>query len=180
MPAIIKYSTQRLMLPALLLVLLAAGCSKKLDITPETFVSPEELYKDEQGAIAGVTGIYRKMMDLNSGDYYFVGIVGTDEGKTSSFVPTWGGYWQHYDGINSYNSLMKCAEPTGAGCLELLVQRHYQCQHRHKIHSNFQCFAKSEGQAYRRSKFLRAVFYFKLVQFFGGVPSPTEVEERQG
>ncbi len=79
---------------------------QKAGYYPETFKSPEDLYKDEQGAIGGVTGIYRKMLELNNGDYYFVGIVGTDEGKTSSFVPTWGGYWQHYDGINSYNKLL--------------------------------------------------------------------------
>src|ERR1044072_6277020 len=100
----IKYFRQCITVSLLFTLLLAAGCSKKLDITPETFVSPEDLYKDEQGAIAGVTGIYWKVLEFNNGDYYFLGIVGTDECKTTSFVPTWGGYWQHYDGINSYRS----------------------------------------------------------------------------
>jgi len=177
MPAIIKYNAQRLMLPALLLVLLAAGCSKKLDITPETFVSPEELYKDEQGAIAGVTGIYRKMMDLNSGDYYFVGIVGTDEGKTSSFVPTWGGYWQHYDGINSYNSLMSAQNQLVQGAWNSLYKGIINANTAIKYIPTSSASQKVKDRLTGEAKFLRAVFYFKLVQFFGGIPLPTEVED---
>ena len=65
----------------------AVGCRKELNITPETFVSPESLYKDENGDVAGLTGVYRKLADWKNSDYYFVGEVGTDEGKTSSFVP---------------------------------------------------------------------------------------------
>lgn len=169
----------RLQLSAIAIVALLAvvGCGKKLEIIPETFVAPEELYASEQGAVSGITGIYRRMMDYCAGDYYFVGIVGTDEGKTSSFVPTWGGYWQHYDGLNSYNNLL--------GAQNNLIQGAWNSLYK-GINNTNQAIRYLPGtatsQAMRdkmmaEAKFFRAVFYFKLVQFFGGVPMPTEVED---
>lgn len=177
MLTIFIFIKQRLTLPVALVTLVITGCSKKLDITPETFVSPEELYKDEQGAASGVTGIYRKLMELNSGDYYFMGVVGTDEGKTSSFVPTWGGYWQHYDGVNSYNSLLSAQND--------LVQGFWNSSYKGIVNANtairyIPLSSASEDVKNRligEAKFLRAVFYFELVQFFGGVPLPTEVQD---
>src|SRR5258705_2451846 len=177
MLTIFIFAKQRFTLLVALVTLVATGCSKKLDITPETFVSPEELYKNEQGAIAGVTGIYRKLMELNSSDYYFIGIVGTDEGKTSSFVPTWGGYWQHYDGINSYNSLLSAQNQ--------LIQGFWNSSYTGIVNANNAIKyipSSSASQAVKNrligeAKFLRAVFYFELVQFFGGVPLPTEVQD---
>lgn len=161
-------------LAATIVALTLPACNKKLDIKPETFVSPETLYKTEEGAIAGVTGIYRKMMELNSGDYYFVGIVGTDEGKTSSFVPTWGGYWQHYDGINSYNSLLTAQNQLVQGMWSSLYKG---IGNANEAIRYIPVSAASQGTKDRligEAKFLRAAFYFKLVQFFGGVPLPTE------
>jgi starch-binding outer membrane protein, SusD/RagB family len=177
MLTIFNFAKQRVALLVALVTFVATGCSKKLDITPETFVSPEELYKDEQGDIAGITGIYRKLMELNNGDYYFVGIVGTDEGKTSSFVPTWGGYWQHYDGLNSYNSLLSAQNQ--------LVQGFWNSSYKGIVNANTAIKyipASSASPAVKNrligeANFLRAVFYFELVQFFGGVPLPTEVQD---
>lgn len=159
------------------ILLTASACSKKLDITPETFVSPEELYKTEQGAVAGVTGIYRKMMELNNGDYYFVGIVGTDEGKTTSFVPTWGGYWQHYDGINSYNSLLTAQNQLVQGAWNALYKGIVNANDAIRYIPSASASQQVKDRLIGEAKFLRAVYYFKLVQFFGGVPMPTEQED---
>ncbi|MET0635156.1 MAG: RagB/SusD family nutrient uptake outer membrane protein [Chitinophagaceae bacterium] len=177
MLTIVNIKKLRLLLTLPLIALLISGCSKKLEITPETFVSPEELYKDGQGATAGVTGIYRRMMEFYNGDYYFFGIVGTDEGKTTSFVPTWGGYWQHYDGVNSYNSLL--------GAQNQLVQGVWNALYKGVINTNIAIKYIPRSTASQdlkdrllgESKFFRAVFYFKLVQFFGAIPLPTEVED---
>lgn len=177
MLAILKNTKQRMIAAVLPLVLLSAGCSKKLEITPETFVSPEDLYKDEQGAVAGVTGIYRRMMELNNGDYYFVGIVGTDEGKTSSFVPTWGGYWQHYDGINSYNSLMSAQNQLVQGVWSSLYKGIVNTNTAIRFIPTSSASQRMKDRLISESKFFRAVFYFKLVQFFGGVPMPNEVDD---
>ena len=174
----IKYLIKQGLAVSLLFILLvAAGCSKKLDITPETFVSPEDLYKDEQGAIAGVTGIYRKMLELNNGDYYFVGIVGTDEGKTTSFVPTWGGYWQHYDGVNSYNGLLSAQNQLVQGAWNSLYKGVVNANNAIKYIPTSTASQAVKDRLLAESKFLRAVFYFKLVQLWGAVPLPTEEED---
>jgi len=172
--AIIYFNKQRFTLVLLFVMLVTAACSKKMDITPETFVSPEDLYKDEQGDIAGVTGIYRKMMEFNSGDYYFVGIVGTDEGKTTSFVPTWGGYWQHYDGINSYNSLLSAQNQLVQGVWNSLYKGIVNANTAIRYIPASAASQELKDRLIGEAKFFRAVFYFKLVQFFGGVPLPTD------
>jgi starch-binding outer membrane protein, SusD/RagB family len=177
MLTIFNFAKQRLMLLVVLVTLVATGCSKKLDITPETFISPEELYKDEQGSIAGITGIYRKLLELNNGDYYFIGIVGTDEGKTSSFVPTWGGYWQHYDGINSYNSLLSAQNQLVQGIWTSSYKGIVNANTAIKYIPSSSASAAVKNRLIGEAKFLRAVFYFELVQFFGGVPLPTEVQD---
>ena len=177
MLTIFNFTKQRLTLLVALVTLAATGCSKKLDITPETFVSPEELFKDEQGAIAGVTGIYRKLMELNNGDYYFVGVVGTDEGKTSSFVPTWGGYWQHYDGINSYNSLLSAQNQLIQGTWTSLYKGIVNANTAIKYIPSSSASQAVKNRLIGEARFLRAIFYFELVQFFGGVPMPTDVQD---
>lgn len=177
MRAILKIHNGSWLAALLVAVLLMTACNKQLDITPETYVSPEDLYKDEQGAIAGVTGIYRKMMDLNSGDYYFLGIVGTDEGKTSSFVPTWGGYWQHYDGINSYNSLLSAQNQLVQGAWNTLYKGIVNANTAIKYIPSSSAGTPVKNRLLGEAKFFRAVFYFKLVQFWGGVPLPTEVSD---
>jgi hypothetical protein len=174
----IKNSIQQLLIPVTLVVLLvSSGCSKKLEIIPETFVTPGDLYKSEQGAVSGVTGIYRRMMDFCAGDYYFVGIVGTDEGKTSSFVPTWGGYWQHYDGINSYNSLLTSQNNLVQGTWNALYKGVINANQAIRYLPGTPTSQTTKDRLTAEAKFFRAVFYFKLVQFFGGVPLPTEVED---
>jgi hypothetical protein len=45
-------------------LLILGGCRKDLDYTPEVFLSAEQVYKDQPGAIAGVTGIYKQLQSL--------------------------------------------------------------------------------------------------------------------
>lgn len=160
---------------AITVMVALAGCNKELAITPETAIPPEDLYKTEQGAISGVTGIYRKFMEYNNGDYYFFGIVGTDEGKTSSFVPTWGGYWQHYDGINSYNSLLTAQNQLVQGVWNSLYKGILNANQAVRYLPGSQASQQMKDKLMGEARFLRAVYYFKLVQFFGPVPMPTEV-----
>ncbi len=163
-------------IPAFLLMLtFVTACKKDLQFVPETFLSPEQVYKDENGSRSGIIGIYRKFMELNSGDYYFVGIVGTDEGKTSSFVPTWGGYWQHYDGINSYNSLLTSQNQLIQGLWNACYKGITNANTAIRFIPSSTASAPVKNELIAEAKFLRAVFYFRLVQFFGGVPLPTEV-----
>jgi len=162
------------LLLAIIFLSMMSSCKKDLEITPEVFVSPDELYKTEAGAIAGVLGVYRLVHEWKKSDYYFVGEVGTDEGKTTSFVPTWGGYWTHYTGINSYNNLLTAQND--------LIQGLWVTLYKGIVNANtaikfIPIAATSDGvknKLIAEARFLRAVFYFQLVQFFGGVPMPTE------
>ncbi|ASZ11066.1 RagB/SusD family nutrient uptake outer membrane protein [Chitinophaga pendula] len=150
------------------------SCSKQLDIKPEVFVTPDRLYKDEAGATAGLTGVYRQLLELKRSDYYFLGVVGTDEGKTTAFVATWGGYWAHYAGINNYNNLLTPQNQLVEGMWNTL----YKGISNANIAIRYIPGASAPGAAKDRlsaeAKFLRAVFYFQLVQFFGPVPLHTE------
>jgi hypothetical protein len=156
--------------------LLATGCSKQLEITPEVFVSPEQLYKDEAGAEAGVTGIYRQLLVLKSSDYAMIGIIGTDEGKTTTFVPTWGTYWQNFAAVNSYSILLTAQNDMVQGFWNVsykgIGNANVAIKYIQRASINQSAKDKLVGEA----KFLRAVFYFNLVQLYGGIPMPTEAD----
>ncbi len=154
--------------------LLFSGCSKQLDISPEVFVAPDQLYKDEAGIKAGVVGIYRQLLELKKSDYVIVGMVGTDEAKTTLFVPTWGTYWQNFCAVNTYSPLMTSTND--------VIQWFWVICYRGINNANMAIRfipGSSAGDAVKNqglgeAKFMRALFYFYLVQLYGGVPMPTE------
>lgn len=158
------------------LILLLSGCSKQLDIKPEVFISPEELYKDEAGVVAGVTGIYRQLLVLKRSDYAIVGMVGTDEGKTTLFVPTWGPYWQGFSAVNSYSPLMTGQNDVVQGFWSVsykgITNANVAIKYIQKAPVNEALKNRCIGEA----KFLRALFYFYLVQLYDGVPLPTDAD----
>jgi hypothetical protein len=153
-----------------------AGCSKQLDIKPESFISPEELYKDEAGVKSGLVGIYRQLLDLKRSDYVIVGMVGTDEGKTTLFVPTWGTYWQNFCAVNTYSPLMTAQNDViqnfWAVSYKGIANANVAIKYIQKAPVSDDIKRKAIGEA----RFLRSVFYFYLVQLYGGVPLPTEAE----
>jgi hypothetical protein len=152
----------------------ASSCRKQLETPPESFLTPDQLYKDEAGAIAGVTGVYRLMMEWKRSDYYFLGEVGTDEGKTSSFVPSWGGYWQHYAGVNSYNTLFSSQNDLILGLWSTLYKGIGNANVAIRYIPGAAATDAVKNRLLAETKFLRASFYFTLVQFFGSIPLPTE------
>ncbi|HEU4552018.1 MAG TPA: RagB/SusD family nutrient uptake outer membrane protein [Chitinophaga sp.] len=172
-----KYSNVgRISLIFIITGMLLAGCSKQLDIKPEVFISPEELYKDEAGVKSGVVGIYRQLLELKRSDYVIVGMVGTDEGKTTLFVPTWGTYWQNFCAVNTYSTLMTAQNDVVQGfwidCYRGIGNANVAIRSIPKAPVG----DAVKNQALGEARFLRALFYFYLVQVYGGVPMPTEVE----
>ena len=151
------------------------GCSKQLDIKPESFISPEELYKDEAGVKSGLVGIYRQLLELKRSDYVIVGMVGTDEGKTTLFVPTWGTYWQNFCAVNTYSTLMTAQNDVVQNfwvvCYRGIGNANVAIKYIQKAAVSDDVKSKATGEA----KFMRSLFYFYLVQLYGGVPLPTEV-----
>jgi hypothetical protein len=153
-----------------------SGCEKQLDIKPEVFVSPEELYKDEAGITAGITGIYRQLLVLKRSDYAVVGMVGTDEAKMTIFVPTWGPYWQGFAAVNSYSPLLTAQNDIVQGfwinCYKGINNANVAIKYTLQSSVNEEFKMRSVAEA----KFMRALFYFYLVQLYDGVPMPTDVD----
>src|SRR5689334_14720177 len=143
----------------LAVALLATGCSKQLEITPEVFVSPEQLYKDEAGAEAGITGIYRQLLVLKSSDYALIGIIGTDEGKTTTFVPTWGTYWQNFDAVNSYSILLTAQNDMIQGFWNVSYKGIGNANVAIKYIQRASISQALKDKLVGEAKFLRAVFY---------------------
>lgn len=156
--------------------LLFTGCSKQLDIKPEVFISPEELYKDEAGVKAGIIGIYRQLLVLKKSDYAVVGMVGTDEAKMTTFVPTWGPYWQNFAAVNSYSALLTAQNDVVQGFWNVSYKGINNANVAIKYTDKAPVSDAVKVQAIGEAKFLRALFYFYLVQLFDGVPMPTEVD----
>lgn len=153
-----------------------SGCEKQLNIKPEVFVSPEELYKDEAGITAGITGIYRQLLVLKRSDYAVVGMVGTDEAKMTTFVPTWGPYWQGFAAVNSYSPLLTAQNDVVQGfwitCYKGVNNANVAIKYTQQSSVSEDFKMRSVAEA----KFMRALFYFYLVQLYDGVPMPTDVD----
>jgi hypothetical protein len=155
---------------------LFSGCEKQLDIKPEVFVSPEELYKDEAGIVAGITGIYRQLLVLKRSDYAVVGMVGTDEAKMTIFVPTWGPYWQGFAAVNSYSPLLTAQNDVVQGFWNVSYKGINNANVAIKYIPQASANEELKSRALAEAKFMRALFYFYLVQLYDGVPMPTEAE----
>ena len=156
-------------------VLIASGCEKDLGYVPESYLSPEQVYSDEAGSEAGITGIYRQLQLLKRSEHGLFGNIGTDEGTTSTFVRSWGGYWLQLSAVNSYEpaQLTSQNEPVffyWERCYLGIANANTAIRYLPSANISDAVKNRLLGEA----KFLRAVFYFYLVQFFGAVPMPTE------
>ncbi len=149
-----------------LLILLAIftsfyGC-EPLDEVPYSFLSPENLYQDEEDVDAALYGVYSSLNNDNNDLWYFLYTSGPGEsvvvrlkgdgnqGRASSltFQPgdALGVWWANfYRGINRANAVINNAQR--AGLSDELTQ-----------------------QKIAEARFLRGFFYFNLVKWWGGVP----------
>ncbi len=170
----IKYILISVAVPVLTLLLITS-CKKELGYIPESYLSPEQVYADEPGSIAGITGIYRQFELLKNGELGLIGTIGTDEGKTSQFVPTWGGYWLKLSAISSYDKTQLTAQND---VLNYFWERVYQAIGNANIAIRYIEKGPASQAVKTRllgeAKFLRAMGYFYLVQLWGDVPMPTD------
>lgn len=162
-------------LSLLLLIIFGTSCSKELNYIPESYLSPEQVYSDEPGSIGGVTGIYKQYSSLKSGELGLIGTIGTDEGRVSYFVPTWGGYWLQLSALNSYDNAQLSAQNQVVqyywqGSYTTIGNANTAIKYLPSADINEEIRKKLLGEA----KFIRALVYFNLVQSFGAIPMPTE------
>ncbi|HMR83603.1 MAG TPA: RagB/SusD family nutrient uptake outer membrane protein [Niabella sp.] len=153
-----------------------SGCRKELEYVPESYLSPEQVYADEAGSIAGITGIYKQYQTLKKSEHSLLGNIGTDEGKTTQFVPTWGGYWLQLSALSSYDKTQLSPQND---VIYYYWQRLYQAIGNANIAIRYisagSVAEPAKSQLLGEARFLRAMGYFYLVQYFGDLPMPTDV-----
>lgn len=161
---------------AVLLIQGFSSCQKELTYTPEVFVSAQSVYKDEPGAIAGVTGIYLQLQTLKKSDYQLIGVIGTDEVRCCYQAQGYGAYWAGVVGLDVYDITFNSQNSGITGfwtdCYQGIANANAAILNIPQI-KNFAEPAvqtRLEGEA----RFMRAVYYFYLVQLYGDVPMPLE------
>jgi len=157
------------------ILLLAAGCKKSLNYTPEVFVAQPQVFKDQAGATAAVTGIYTQLQTLKRSDYALIGIVGTDEARCTYQSQGYGDYYQNVTGLDVYDLKF--------GSQNYQLSGFWQDCYIGIANANSAILgipgATIADPAVRsrllgESKFMRALFYFYLVQLYGDIPLRTE------
>jgi hypothetical protein len=174
----IKQHLNKFWLLGLAVILLQgfSSCRKELNYTPEVFVSAPSVYKDEPGAIAGVTGIYQQLQNLKKSDYDLIGVIGTDEVRCCYQAQGYGSYWAGVVGMDVYditfNSQNQDITGFWAGCYQGIANANAAILYIPKIQGFAEPTVQTrlEGEAH----FMRALYYFYLVQMYGDVPMPLE------
>ncbi len=167
---------KRLYTAIFLLIVLLTGCEKFLDTEPLGGVPEADFYKNINELSAGAVSIYdiwqsgeyeQAMVVL--GDLPSDNFVLRDESDVSAmeietfsttpdnrYVKSW--YKLNYQGIFRANRVIKAAPS-----VELILNA-----------GNSIDYLRDYRQVYGQALFMRAFFYFKLVQAFGGVPIISE------
>jgi len=165
-----------LLVSAIVMTQLLSSCRKQLDYKPEVFVTEAAAYNDQAGAIAGVTGIYQQLQTLKKSDYQLIGVIGTDEARCCYQAQGYGAYWAGVVGMDVYDQTFNSQNQDITGfwqvCYKGIANANAAILNIPKI-KNFSdptIQTRLLGEAH----FMRALYYFYLVQLYGDVPMPLE------
>lgn len=151
-----------------LVLVLASSCSQSfLELTPQTGVSVANFFMTEDDFTKAVTGTYRPLQGLY-GDAYVMGEMRSDNTYYLLNTSNRGGQIVEKENIATftdaatnrypYNKYINCY--SGIAKANAVLQRIDAASISAAAKSNL------KGQA----EFLRAFYYFELVQYFGGIP----------
>jgi hypothetical protein len=152
-----------------LLILLTGGCSKFLDREPYEDPNPENM-NEEQSAIAMVNACYQPMQRPK---LFNMRIWTLDIVAGNSEVGAGGGD----DGIETIQLANFVADPDNFGVIDLWRGPNpgiLYCNTAIKSISKMSIDQKIKDRSIGEAKFLRATYYFILVQLFGDVPLTLE------
>jgi starch-binding outer membrane protein, SusD/RagB family len=153
-----------------------SSCRKELNYSPEVFATAQSVYKDEPGAIAGVTGIYQQLQTLKKSDYQLIGVIGTDEVRCCYQAQGYGAYYAGIVGMDVYDITFNSQNADITGFWTVCYQGINNANAALLNIPQIKSFAdptiqtRLEGEAH----FMRALYYFYLVQLYGDVPMPLE------
>jgi len=157
------------------LVIMTAGCKKGLNYTPEVFVAQPQVFKDQAGATAAVTGIYTQLQTLKKSDYALIGIIGTDEVRCTYQSQGYGDYWANVTGLDVYDIKFGSQNYQLSGfwqdCYIGIANANAAVT---GIPNASIADPSVSNRLLGESKFMRALFYFYLVQLYGDIPLRTE------
>jgi tetratricopeptide (TPR) repeat protein len=166
---------QRFLALALLGAAAFAGCKKDLNYTPEVFLAQPQVFKDQIGATAAVTGIYTQLQTLKKSDYALIGIVGTDEARCAYQAQGYGDYWANVFGLDNYDIKFSSQNYQLSGfwldCYAGIANANSAIA---GIPGASIADPSVKNRLLGESKFMRALFYFYLVQLYGDIPLRTE------
>lgn len=151
-------------------VLLAAGCSKFLDKTPLDSVNTSNFWATEEDAIAGINGAYQP---LQWPKLYNLRMWTTDIWAGNSVVGAGGGT----DGIETQDIANFVTATDNAAALDIWrgpAPGILRCNLVLKNLPGMQLREDLKKRIIGEAQFLRASYYFILVQLFGDVPLITE------
>lgn len=156
-------------LGGLLAALLLTGCQDILQTEPPDSINTENFYVDEKDAVAAINGAYQP---LQWPKLYNMRMWTTDIIAGNSVVGAGGGT----DGVETKNLADFVALSSNPGVLDLwrgpwpgILRANVVLQKVPEMKIRDELKQRVLGEAH----FLRALYYFNLVRFFGGVPKIT-------
>lgn len=154
-------------------ILLLPGCNKDfLKEEPESFITAENLFTSQSGALAGLNATYASLKNFrNTGRAMLVGVVGTDEGQLG--IDEAGATdrlaLDAYDG--NLNPLTPAIVQLWRVCYQGISRANAVIQNVPAINMDETLKKRIIAEA----SFIRALNYFWAVQLFGDVPIITTV-----
>lgn len=153
----------------LLLIVLLLGCSDFLEESPRGRYTTENFYKTEEHAFLALTGIYNKASFTSTDNVLWVfGDVASDDaikgggaGDQSEIQ-----FLEEFDYSSNNGYLLKIWSQYYEG----ITRANYLLYYSDNIEMDGSLKARVMGEA----KFLRAYFYFTLVNVFGEIPLKTQ------
>jgi len=151
-------------------VMTSVSCKKFLDETPKAVIVPQ-LFSTTGGVIGGINAIYSNLRNLwgTEGFFYYTN-GGTDETLSGSSISAGGLDFFTYN--NYVNNVADVYNATG-GFFNLAYQDINTLNGVLKYGQTAFTDATTQTQYLAQAKFLRAFYYFHLVETFGDVPLHT-------
>jgi hypothetical protein len=161
--------TLLLLLPVLAV---SQGCS--LDENPVSVITPDNFYQNEEEVLAGLAGVYGPMRNLME-DYLTMAEVTTDE----VVIPTRGGDWfDNGKHIEMHQQTYSANSPSGLTDVNRAWTRFFGgVTAANVVLEGLQNATIADQEiVVAELRTLRALYYYSLMDLFGGVPIATDPE----
>lgn len=160
---------------AFVIVISAAGCKKDISSPAQSFLDQSQIFTDAKDATAAVTGIYTQLATLKNNVYDLVGVIGADEIRVTYFSHGWGDYWAGLGAFDDYDIKLNSQNQMNSGfwttCYKGVVNANNAIA---GLPATSFSDVSTKNRLIGEAKFMRALFYFYLVQLYGDVPLRTE------